>query len=560
MLGFMKYIASHFQNYLLVGAMIAGSIGTYPAHPALLSTEASNSASATTIADPEATEVSPTDPTDPNLGTSHDVSQDPDESPELPEPPVDEVLFDFDSELIIKALNPGYTIDGISNVGEFIELQNLADAPLALAGYSLQYTNGSGNTTTLFTFPDGSYLAGKHLLLRYFKSPSAELSDITYRGNGLAMNTGPLQLVYNGEVVDSVCWTGKEGCLEIFHNESKNYSRTTLVRNLSSGEFEHLLMDDYEIIYDLDSPNYFEPEEPASDPEEEQKIGIPQCRGLELSELLTYYTEDKSEQFIELFNPTGSDINLNGCQIGYKSKTYPLSGIIKSGQYFAFYNSVLFALTKNPQNPLIISIIDADGEAVDEISYGSGQKKSTSYSRIINADGTESWQVTYTITPGVENIYQKFRTCEAGKIINEATGNCVKVSSVSSTTTLAACPEGQYRNPLTNRCKKIETSTSSTLKECAEGYERNPETNRCRKVTSANDGADYALVPATRSDSTVFIGLGIACLIVTIGLVYICLQFRHEISRATRVASQRLNHIRQNLLSRRFGRDSHKKP
>ncbi|MCL2001886.1 hypothetical protein FWG76_00575, partial [Candidatus Saccharibacteria bacterium] len=51
---------------------------------------------------------------------------------------------------------------------------------------------------------------------------------------------------------------------------------------------------------------------------------------------------------------------------------------------------------------------------------------------------------------------------------------------------LADCGEGRYRNPLTNRCKKIEVPTEQ--KPCNEGYERNPETNRCRKIRE-NSGA-----------------------------------------------------------------------
>lgn len=80
-------------------------------------------------------------------------------------------------------------------------------------------------------------------------------------------------------------------------------------------------------------------------------------------------------------------------------------------------------------------------------------------------------------------------------MINPATGNCVKATT--ATKTVQECAEGQYRNPLTGRCKKIESS--SDPKPCAEGYERNPQTGRCRKIVSPNDGTDYALVPETYS-------------------------------------------------------------
>lgn len=491
-----------------------------------------------------------------------DVTLDDDElleEPDPPDPPT-ETLYDFGTDLIINAINPGYTIDGASNVGEFIELQNLSDVPIALAGYSLRYTNGSGNTTTLYTFLEGSYLTGKHLLLSYYK-PSMP-ADITYRGNGLAMKAGPLELVYNDGVVDTVCWNNTADCEEEFKKDSKTSYRSTLVRDLATGGFARLKMDDYIPHYDPDTPSlYIEPDEDTNFEDTDssaEEVKSPQCRGLEFSELLTYYTTDKSEQFIELYNSSSSEINLSGCDISYKNKTYPLSGIVSAGGYHVLYQSEQFSLTKNPKNPVTLTLIDADGAILDELAYPNGQKKSTSFARTFDEAGNETWRVTYAITPGAENVYQKFRTCEEGKTINEATGNCVKVTSVSSNT-LAPCPDGQYRNPLTNRCKKIDTA-SSTLKECAEGYERNPLTNRCRKIASTNNGADYPVVPNTRSDKTVFIGVGIVAMIILLGLIYVVLQFRHEIARTARKARQRIYHIFKDTFPARIRRHRHKQP
>ncbi len=474
--------------------------------------------------------------------------------------------YPFESDLIIKAVNPGYTQDRIPHVGEFIELQNLTDDTLELAGYSLVYT-GSGKPNLVFTFPEGSLLASKHLLMRYVKSPEQDF-DLTYKVGtvGLAQSAGKLELFYNNEVVDALCWSTKStpNCVQKPANSTE-----TMVRNLASGDFDLVSAIDYETpSIDPDVPNLFLPENPDDTESPEDELA-PQCRGLEFSELLTYYTEDKSEQFIEFFNPTNQEIILNGCKIAYKNKTYELSGRVASGNYYAFYQSQLFALTKNPQNPLALTLLDTDGEVLDEISYSNGQKKSTSFAKIFDENGNGTWQVTYAITPNSENVFQKFRTCEAGKIINEATGNCVKVTSLKTTAetlqsklkTSAPCPAGKYRNPLTGRCKNIET-TSSALKACAEGYERNPETNRCRKIknTTPNDGADYALTTKASSGQTVFVGIGIVSIIILLGMVYVVLQFRHEIVRAARKARQRINRIFQDSLTRKIGRNRNQKP
>lgn len=532
----MKQIFHYFPtHFIIILACLCASLGLTSLYVTAALSHSAVAETNSTMLDEDEDEDEPLDPT-----------------PSVPP----ETLYDFDTDLIINALNPGYTIDGVSNVGEFIELQNLSDVPLALAGYSLRYTNSSGNSTTLYTFPDGSYMASKHLLLSYYKPGMP--ADALYRGSGIAMKAGPLELVYDGEVVDSVCWNNSAGCESEFKKDGKDTYRSTLVRDLATGEFVRFKMDDYSPHYDASAPSlYLEPEEDDAFTSTEE-VKAPQCQGIEFSELLTYYAEDKSEQFIELFNSTSSAIDLTGCDLSYKNKTYPLSGTISSGSYYAFRSSELFSLTKNPKNPLTLTIIDADGTPVDEIAYPNGQKKSTSYARIYDESGQDSWQITYAITPGSENVYQKYRTCEAGKIINEATGNCVKVTTLKTSATLKAsslapCPAGKYRNPLTGRCKNIETA-SSTLKECAEGYERNPETNRCRKIKTANDGADYAVVPNTRSDKTIFVGIGIVAIIVLLGLVYVTLQFRQEIARAARKARQRIHRILEHSLPARIRR------
>ena len=228
---------------------------------------------------------------------------------------------------------------------------------------------------------------------------------------------------------------------------------------------------------------------------------------------------------------------------------------LAAGAYYAFYPSTInLTLTKNPTSSNSIDLLNADGSLVDNLTYPHGQKKSTAYALVYDADGTATWRQTYAITPAAENVYQQYRTCPAGKVINPATGNCINASSAS--TELADCPPGKYRNPLTNRCKTIESE--GTLKPCAEGYERNPETNRCRKITAENDGASFALSPTPTSDRSAFAALGIVALIVGIGVIYIIFQFRLELARAMRKARQRLHHILKHLFPRGFRFRRHK--
>lgn len=547
----MKQILYHFRISLMLGLAILAQCKTLISKSIIA--ETTNIPSSTTK-EAEKVEV-PSDPTE---------STAPSDSPEVEE------QYKFASALIIKAVNPGYTIDGIRDVGEFIELQRTIDDSLLLAGYSIRYTNSSGKSTTLVNFSEGSSMAGESLLLRLARSPDSDQSDATYMTT-LAMSAGTIEVFYNENVVDRICWSDKAetDCLPAF----KSAKPTILVRDLTKNQFAHL--SEYSPYFNPEQPSLIlppvEPEPPsttdpsnpddhtppATEPEAPERSS--RCHGLEFSEILSYYAEAKAEQFVELYNPTDNVVIVDHCALRYKNKTYPLSGEINSDDYYTFYPAAVspsFALTKNPTKSNTIELIDSDGSVVDLLVYNHGQKKSTSYAKFYDKNGEEMWLLTYNSTPGGGNVYQEFRSCPAGKTINPATGNCVKVST-ATTSANTDCPAGKYRNPLTGRCKKIE-SASTEPKPCAEGYERNPETNRCRKVTATNNGAGYALVPTTYSGKSTFIALGVVILLVLLGIIYIILQFRREIARTARKLRQCFHHIRKNLLSRGVRSSRHK--
>ena len=311
-------------------------------------------------------------------------------------------------------------------------------------------------------------------------------------------------------MIESVCWTSKDGCVAEF----KSASLTTLVRN-ESGEFEHVL--NYEPVFNPEG--YYEETEP-------EEILPSQCKGLIFSEVLTYYESERNEQFVELYNSTSEQIRVDGCTIRYKNKLYELSGVIGADKYKQFIWNDL-ALTKNPTNMNLLELVDVNGEIADKLEIYNGQKKGTSYALIgYDKDGIKLWRTTYKTTPGEPNIYQEFRTCEEGKVINEETGNCVKVAKV----TVNTCPVGQYLNALTGRCNKVKTET---VKTCTEGYYLNPETGRCNKIRN-NDGADYDLKPETYEEKSAFVALYAILIVVGLVLLYIIYEFRHEIWKLVR--------------------------
>lgn len=411
-------------------------------------------------------------------------------------------------EIYIKAINPGYTINGVSNVGEMIEIgRKDSDDLNLLAGITLSYTNSSGNEAVLADLSKYIWLSGETFYLRL--ASSLEPAQVRY-SKTLALSAGPITILKDGEVIDSVCWNGKDGCLRAFSSSSP----TTLVRNLDTGDFEHMSN------YTLGEGGVLEFVDDEPDTPEVFSV----CKGVVFSEILSYYETLQSEQFVELYNNNTESTRLDGCAIKYKNKLYQLSGVVGPEGYFVRF-ATDFKLTKNPTSSGVLELIDADGAVLDKLIYPNGQRKGTSYALVgYDSSGAEIWKTTYSPTPGEANNYQEFRTCEEGKVINEATGNCVKVSSVSE----KICGEGQYLNIITGRCKKIPEETGP--KQCKEGYYLNEETGRCKKLHN-NDGADFALVPETYSESSSFVALYLVLGVVGVGLIYIIYEFRREISR-----------------------------
>ena len=418
-----------------------------------------------------------------------------------------EAVNDIISDIYIKAINPGYMVDGQSNVGEMIEIarHGNSDELISLAGVAVRYTNSSRNKTVLVEFPENSFIAGETILLRLASSTDHELAAVNYTKT-LAFK-GKLELVLGEEVLDLVCWTGEDGCIEPF----KSSKPTALVR--SEDGFTHT--EDYKPKYEENSY--------IVDDDGKGEVAS-QCKGLIFSEVLSYYAESQDEQFVEFYNTNAEQILLDGCFLRYKNKDYKLSGILRPEEYHARWLKD-FGITKNPNNNGILELVDSTGEILDVLIYPNGQRKGTSYAFIGYDDkGEEIWHTTYAVTPGKANNYQEFKTCEAGKVVNEQTGNCVKVTEVIE----KVCPAGTVLNILTGRCKKVETEIGKI--QCKDGYEINPETGRCRKIKE-NTGASYALTPENYKEDTSFVALYAVLGVIGVGIVYVIYEFRGEIRK-----------------------------
>jgi len=478
----------------------------------------------------------------------------------------------------------GIYISRISSIdtNEWIEIHNSYSQNVEITTLELQNynTNGNLNPNPPIKLENGLLLANSYTLIKRTSAPSAG-SDYEYSSAIVPMTSGGTKLYVNGVKTSDLCWgsfaTSSAGQACQAANLTFDY------RNPSLTESGHVNVSECELI-DLGSaascninklmpvlypvmytPGFggFIPDQPETpDPgdgggTEPDPDRPPQyCRALQLSEVST------NEQWIELYNSSDFAIrseNLDGCilAVQYGDKTPPnfdryrvaLDQFLGDG-IIARYDYILIdvALTDGLGLPKSVSnrtiLIHDTGADYSEMTYSS-QKNNTSLAYF-----SDDWKTTYAPTPGAENIYQQWQSCDVGKHINEKTGNCVKdteppaecaenqfrnpatgrCKKLDSDRGLAECAVGQFRNPLTNRCKKL--PTADDLKLCAEGYERNPETNRCRKVVNGSD-AQYALDPmGDELQNSMWVWLGGGGLVLAGGLII--WQFRSEISRLFR--------------------------
>lgn len=263
------------------------------------------------------------------------------------------------------AVNAGYKTDESSQNYDFFELYRPSDGkPHSLADYRIAYTNSSGNSAGEFTFGAYDYLVSDYLVLGFKSSPQYQAADAKYLYNfsssGLASTAGKLELFYQDELIDELCW-GKITCAKQFPKFATSESDNQSIILLPDVEL-HFAEIDPEAIIEIP------PDLPP----------LPSCPGLVITEIYSYYQEDSSEQFVELYNSTAEDVVLDNCRLNYKKKSFPLSGTLGPGQYYAFQDDDLL-LTKNPTKDIMLSIIDANDETITTATYGKKQKRGTSF-------------------------------------------------------------------------------------------------------------------------------------------------------------------------------------
>lgn len=202
---------------------------------------------------------------------------------------------------------------------------------------------------------------------------------------------------------------------------------------------------------------------------------------------------DTGKEFIEIYNNDKVAVDLSDyvLSVGKSAeKSYALPELLLPPQsYIVLKDSDYgFSLLNTTTR---VELHYYDDTLIDDVIPYQDPQDDMSWALIDNV-----WQFTDNISAGAANLSptpeqvggsgsntdaSSLEPCPAGKYRNPLTNRCRTIESDAAV--LAACDADEYRNPETNRCRKISLA-SITVAACKEGYERNPETNRCRKVAS----------------------------------------------------------------------------
>lgn len=243
---------------------------------------------------------------------------------------------------------------------------------------------------------------------------------------------------------------------------------------------------------------------------------------------------DDGSEFIELYNPNNTtiDLGLYRLDVGTDTYVFPLGSMIAPNGYVVFFDDDIGFTLVNTESQVTLSSLD--NQPIDEAPVYSDAHDGMAWALIDTL-----WQYTDQPTPGasnlastleqeedVEEVVTGLKPCAPNQYRNPETNRCRLLVTAGST--LVPCKDGQYRSEITNRCRAIvgdvlgacaanqyrhpETnrcrliaSADSDLKPCSDNQERSPDTNRCRnKVTSTIPEAAFAVEPIADSAGAVW--------------------------------------------------------
>lgn len=392
--------------------------------------------------------------------------------------------------IVISEVQTGGSGSGTSSQ-EFVELYNNSNKAVNVTGWEVVYSSASDVTQKTLVELDGQLAANGFLLLgsTVYTAPANTTLDATFTA-GLASDGGHIKVYDSSKaLVDKLGWG------------MASNPETKSVAAPSGGTSAQRIVNEEQLLVDTDSnfldfitsmqPNpmggWLEPIVVVPDP---QPITYPTVFITELLPDPSAPALDEESEFIELYNPNTESVNLSGYALqtggSYQYSFIIPATTIPAGGYLTLYSKDTKLTLSNSGSQA--RVLAPDGSVIDETDPYTNVPEGESWALL-----SGNWSVSNQVTPGTANLSSvvsssddsaegkgALGSCPSGKYRNPLTNRCKMIETAPG---LKPCAPDQYRNPLTNRCKKKVSATTS--KACAPGKYRNPATNRCKSFVSA---------------------------------------------------------------------------
>ena len=239
---------------------------------------------------------------------------------------------------------------------------------------------------------------------------------------------------------------------------------------------------------------------------------------LSLTELLANPSGvDSGNEFIELYNGSDTAAMLQDYYMTMSGKRidFPKDASIppRSYKYFSdtelgvvYPNTIGMSVQLLSRNHLLVDTMPAYTNAPIDMSWAWVNDAWQYTNQLTPGDANKSSMIDdgtlptpdSTVTACAEGYYRNPLTnrcnkikadevpvaCQPDQYRSEETGRCRKYATQA---TPVACKEGQYRSEETGRCRSIASTAAAALKPCDDDQFRNPATGRCKQIASTDD-------------------------------------------------------------------------
>lgn len=288
---------------------------------------------------------------------------------------------------------------GADTDAEFIELFNAGESPIYLSEWKI----GDGSTKK-FTFQDHSIQPNQYLVLYRTES-------------GIALNNSGEESVTlyapNETIIDSVEYTGtvKEG--ESFAKENDRFYWTSMPTPGDKNIIEEPVVEDLQ----TDDPQTDQDETKVTVEKSEEIVDAyitDSAQHIQISEFLPNPVGSEDAEFIELYNPLSSPVDISYLKLDDEeggSRTYTIpEGTLLGGLSYASFSRTETGIALNNTGDSV-RLLYPDGSIISSVTYES-VIEGASYVK----DSFDSWIQTQSPTPGIKNIIE---TIEGKENISE---------------------------------------------------------------------------------------------------------------------------------------------